>query len=176
MSIRIPISHAGVAAIMLAASGLAACSRAAVPPAKAAAPVPATAELSTPQTACWLLPADVAGKILGEPLDASAELGAIEYGNTSCNYYARGKRPGKDAPRLTLTLDWNGFNLMAMHIPKVGPATAAAPYADIGDGTLQEGRVLFVRVGKRSLAIDLRHPKNLHAAAVQLVAAVAPKM
>ncbi|HET9818001.1 MAG TPA: hypothetical protein VFP92_02415 [Rhodanobacteraceae bacterium] len=135
-----------------------------------------SADLSKPQTACWLLPAEVVSKTLGEPLTASADLGAAKYGNTSCNYYAPGKRPGKGAPRLTVTLDWNGFNLMAMNIPKAGPATAAAPYADIGDGALFDHGVLFVRAGGHSIAMDLRGKGDLHAISSQLIAAAKPKL
>src|SRR5690606_15765378 len=97
---------------------LAACSSE-VPPAEVAAPpVAKLASPDVPQTACWLLPAAAVSKVLGESLTASADLGAIKYGNTSCHYYAPGSDPDEDAPRLTLTLDWNGYNLMAMSIPK----------------------------------------------------------
>jgi hypothetical protein len=129
-----------------------------------------------PQTACWLLPAEAVSKVLGESLTASADLGAVKYGNTSCNYYPPGKGPGKGAPRLTVTLDWNGFNLMAMSIPKAGPATAAAPYADVGDGALLDHGVLFVRAGKHSVAMDLRGKGDLHGIATQLLAAAKPKL
>lgn len=147
-------------------------------PSAHAAPVPA-AESGTPAkplTACWLLPAGTVSKILGEALTASADLGAIEYGNTSCHYYLSGKRLGKGAPRLTVTLDWHGYNLMAMSLPKAGPATAAAPYADIGDGALLKHGVLFVRKGTHSVAMDLRGDGDLHHIAAQLMDAAKPKL
>lgn len=142
----------------------------------AAAPAQANPALLKPHTACWLLPAAAVSKVLGESLTASADLGAIKYGNTSCHYYAPGSDPDEDAPRLTLTLDWNGYNLMAIDIPKAGPATAASPYADIGDGALLDHGVLFVRAGEHSVAMDLRGQGDLHAIARQLITAAKPKL
>ncbi|HEX5446665.1 MAG TPA: hypothetical protein VFW87_22795 [Pirellulales bacterium] len=75
-----------------------------------------------------------------------------------------------------MTLDWKGFNLMAMNIPEAGPATTAAPYADIGDGALFDHGVLFVREGEHSVAMDLRGDGDLHAIASQLIAAAEPKL
>ena len=168
--------------ITLAAACLVACSPQG-PAAAEAAPQVAkiaraevTTDLSKPKAARWLLPVEVVSKVLGESLTASADLGAAEYGNTSCNYYAPGKRPGKDAPRLTVTLDWNGFNLMAMPIPEAGPATAATPYADVGNGALLDHGVLFVRAGEHSIAMDLRGKGDLHAIASRLFAAAKPKL
>lgn len=136
---------------LLAAACLAACSPPQASPAQAAPrvaqsePVANDADLSRPQTACWLLPADTVSKVLAESLTTSADLGAIKYGNTSCDYYPSGSDPDEDAPRLTVTLDWNGYNIVAMQIPKAVPATAAAPYADIGDGALFKQGVLWIR-------------------------------
>ena len=145
---------------------------------KVAQHVPAAnaADLGKPQTACWLLPGDVVSKVFGESLTPVADLGAIKYGNTSCNYYAPGKQPGDDAPLLTVTLDWNGFNVIAMHIPDAGPATPDTPYADAGDGALLDSGVLFVRAGEHSVAFDLRGDGDLHSIAAQLMAAAKPRL
>lgn len=152
------------------------------PPADAAPQVaqnvPATnaADLVKPQTACWLLPGDVVSKVLGKPVVPVAKLGAMEYGSTNCLYYAPGSDPEDDAPRLAVTLDWNGYNTIAMQIPKAGPATAAAPYADIGDGALLAHGVLFVRLGQHSMAFDLWGEGDMHSIAKQLVATAKPKL
>lgn len=185
-----PIPILSLLVVIAAAAMLAACSPQSAshaagesPPqagakAQVAPNVPAThaADLGTPHTACWLLPGVVVSKALGESLTPVADLGAMEYGNTSCNYYAPGSDPGDDLPRLTVTLDWNGYNTIAMQIPKAGPATAAAPYADIGDGALLDHGVLFVRAGKHSLALDLRGDGDLHAIAAQLMNAAKPTL
>lgn len=177
-----PCRAAHGAMTVLAAACLVACSPQgpaaahAAPQVAGTVPAGVSADLSKPQTACWLLPAEVVSKTLGEPLTASADLGAIEYGNTSCNYYAPGKRPGKGAPRLTVTLDWNGYNLVAMSLPKAGAATASAPYADVGDGALLAHGVLFVRAGEHSVAMDLRGKGDLHAIATQLMDVAKPKL
>lgn len=176
-------SHAATLGITLLAAGcLAACSPQQASPAQAAPqpaqsePVANNADLSRPQTACWLLPADAVSKVLGESLSASADLGAIQYGNTSCNYYRPGSNPEEDAPRLTVTLDWNGYNIIAMQIPKAAPATAAAPYADIGDGALFKQGVLWIRASQHSVAMDLHGKGDLHAIATRLIAAAGPKL
>lgn len=168
--------------IALATAFLAACSpqpnagAAAETPSGAPTALASPADLGQPQTACWLLPAATVSRVLGESLAPAADLGAIKYGNTSCNYYAPGSDPDEDAPRLTVTLDWNGYNIIAMQIPKAAPATAAAPYADIGDGAEFKQGVLWVRAGQHSLAMDLRGKGDLHGIAAQLMAAAKPKL
>lgn len=194
MRIRFTPSPAQAAIAVLAALSLAACAPQHAPQAgavpqtgaaprtggatKATADAPAhdAAVQVKPNTACWLLPGDVVSKALDETLRPVADLGAMQYGNTSCNYYAPGSDPGEDAPRLTVTLDWNGYNIIAMQIPKAAPATAAAPYADIGDGAMLDHGVLFVRAGRHSVAMDLHGDGDLHGIAAQLMAAAGPKL
>lgn len=194
MRTRLTLSPAQAGIAVLAAFSLAACSpqhapqAGAVPQAGAAprtgattramanGPAPDAARLGKPNTACWLLPGDVVSKAIDETLRPVADLGAMQYGNTSCNYYAPGSDPDEDAPRLTVTLDWNGYNIIAMQIPKAAPATAAAPYADIGDGAMLEHGVLFVRAGRHSVAMDLRGDGDLHGIAARLMAAARPKL
>lgn len=181
MYARIHLPNVVLIALALAVACLAACSRQTSPTDAAAqttqiGPKQSQADLTKPQTACWLLPGDVVSTVLDESLTPVADLGAIQYGNTTCNYYAPGSNPEDDAPRLTLTLDWNGYNIIAMDIPKAGPATAATPYADIGDGALFDHGILWVRAGEHSLALDLRGDGSLHDIAGRLITAARPRL
>ena len=161
---------------------LACCSQA-PPPADAATlapepghedPSPGTAD-AKPGTACWLLPAEKMSEIVGEPLVAKADDGAIEYGFSSCAYFT----PSGHHHRLTFSYEAAGgaTKRMVMDIPPHGPATAQNPYADLGDGATMAHGVLFIVDGDAAVSIDaskLPGPDQ-HALAERVLAALAAR-
>lgn len=155
-------------------SVFAACSPAEAPQAKGEPPPDSAASLTEPHTACWLVSVAEVSSALGEPVHPVADLGGMEYGHSGCSYFAGEDGSGKRL--LTLGLDWDGFITQSMQFPRPGPATEKAPYADIGDGAVLTSGVLFVRIGRRSLAIDARDAGDLHALSERLIVAARPKM
>jgi hypothetical protein len=133
-----------------------------------------TAAPATPGTACALLPAAEAARILGESVVAKPDNGAIELGLTSCGYFSA------DGHKFRLTFSYEPHGAATKravwNFPAPGAATAEQPYADLGDGAIESHGVLFILMGEAALGIDAPHGKDRHALAARVLQAVRPKL
>lgn len=162
--------------IVVAVLVLGACAPSHDPNAVAAASAAIPAGVSDPSGSCTLVSSAEMSAILGR--DVKAVQRPADGGMSDCSYYAADSHEYL----FSLTLERDSLDTARNSVDAPlhhGPATAAAPYADIGDqvGQAFKGRMLVVVIGKDLLNFNLAEmPDVSHVTIKRIVETAAPRL